>query len=103
MKTKLILLAILSLVLFSSCESPSERRHKHSDVTFIDNVSEFVNHDFNKLKRPIIMVAKAKRADGFTSIVVKAGNDSLVNYNGKSSQLIQTIAETFNVNDTICK
>jgi hypothetical protein len=112
MKTKLILLAILSLVLFSSCMSESERRQRAIDNREVnrrlnETPNEFIERDLNSLQRPVTMVAKSKiHSEGrndYYSIVVKAGNDSLVSYTGKSAEMIQAIGDTFNVNDTICK
>ena len=112
MKTKIILLAILSLVLFSSCMSESGRRqraidNREANQRLNETANQFIERDLNSLQRPVIMVAKSKiHSDGKTdyySIVVKSGNDSLVSYTGKNAEMIQAIGDTFNVNDTICK
>jgi len=87
MKKNFILL--LSVILFISC--------KVTHRTEAD--------DLNSLKCPVVLIAKSRCSSMyhgiFYSIIVKTGNDSLVSYSGKDSEMIQSIGESFNINDTI--
>lgn len=107
MRQKFILLAFLSVILFTSCMSESERRHyERLNVEMNSRDRITAEQDLNSLKRPIVLIAKSKTslinsANDYYSIVVRTGNDSLVSYSGRESEMINTIGESFNINDTI--
>jgi len=85
MRPKFILLAFLSVILFTSCII----------------VDKPIDQSLNGLKRPLVLIAKTKFSDGFNAIVIRTGNDSLVSYSGRDSEMIQAISESLNINDTI--